>query len=115
MSQSRLSSLTEAIVSTAVGFLISMCLTAVVLPLYGHTVTWGENAQITAIFTIFSIARSYLLRRWFNASWKRPAVEVSELTRLTPAEVVQIRAFLAAQPSFYRPPFHRPTTPPRSL
>ena len=66
MSQSRLSSLTETVVSIAIGFFVSVVITAVVMPAYGHNVTLGENLQITAIFTVASIVRGYYVRRLFN-------------------------------------------------
>jgi hypothetical protein len=65
--QTRLSSLIEAVINVAIGFVVSLVLTALVLPAYGHAVTWSENLQITGIFTISSILRSYAVRRWFNA------------------------------------------------
>jgi hypothetical protein len=65
--QTRLSSLIEAVINVAIGFVVSLVLTALVLPAYGHAVTFSENLQITGIFTIASIARSYAVRRWFNA------------------------------------------------
>lgn len=73
MTQSRLSSLLEAVINVAIGFFISVAITAIVLPAYGHQVSLGENLQITGIFTLASIARSYLLRRWFNARIHRAA------------------------------------------
>lgn len=66
MNQTRLASLIEAVISTAIGFVVSVFLTALVLPAYGHAVTFGQNLQITAIFTVASILRSYCVRRWFN-------------------------------------------------
>lgn len=63
--QSRLGSMVETVVSIAIGFCISMVLTAVVLPAYGHNVTLGQNLQITAIFTVASILRGYFVRRLF--------------------------------------------------
>jgi len=65
--QTRLSSLIEAVINVAIGFVVSLVLTALVLPAYGHAVTFSENLQITGIFTIASIVRSYCVRRWFNA------------------------------------------------
>jgi len=65
MSQSRLSSFAETCLSIAIGFVVSLILTALVLPAYGHAVTFGQNLQITGIFTIASIARGYLVRRAF--------------------------------------------------
>lgn len=67
MMQSRLSSLIEAVINVAIGFAVSLGITAIVLPAYGHAVSWSENLQITGIFTVASIVRSYAVRRWFNA------------------------------------------------
>lgn len=78
MTQTRLSSLVEAVFNVAVGFVVSVLITAVVLPAYGHAVTWGDNLQITAIFTVSSIARSYVLRRWFNSRIHRAAQSFSQ-------------------------------------
>ena len=65
MSQSRRMSLIETVTSIAIGFAVSVVLTAVVMPAYGHAVTLGDNLQITGIFTVASIARGYLVRRAF--------------------------------------------------
>ena len=70
MKQSRISSFAETCLSIAIGFVVSLILTAVVLPSYGHAVTFGQNLQITGIFTIASIARGYLVRRAF-VRWGR--------------------------------------------
>ena len=66
MTQSRLSSFAEAVISIAIGFAVSLVITAIVLPAYGHMVTLSENVQITAIFTVASIVRMYAVRRFFN-------------------------------------------------
>jgi hypothetical protein len=70
--QSRLSSLTETCLSIAIGFIISMVITAFLLPAYGHPVSLGDNFQITAIYTVASVARGYLVRRWFNGMGQKP-------------------------------------------
>lgn len=66
MTQSRLASLLETCTSIAIGFVVSVIITAVVMPAYGHHVTLGQNLQITAIFTVASIVRGYYVRRLFN-------------------------------------------------
>ena len=71
MSQSRRMSLIETCASIAIGFVVSVIITAVVMPAYGHHVTLADNIQITLIFTVASIARGYLVRRAFNR-WGRP-------------------------------------------
>lgn len=70
MSQSRRMSLVETCVSIAIGFIVSVIITAVVMPAYGHHVTFSENIQITLIFTVASIARGYLVRRAFVKWWR---------------------------------------------
>jgi hypothetical protein len=67
MNQTKIGSLLETLAGIAIGFVVSLVLTAVVMPAYGHQVTMGDNLQITGIFTIASIIRGYLVRRWFNA------------------------------------------------
>lgn len=66
MGQSRLHSLSETLSSIAVGFVVSLLLQAVVLPLYGHHITLSQNVQITVIFTVASVLRTYAMRRLFN-------------------------------------------------
>lgn len=66
--QSRSMSLAEAVISTAIGFLVSFMLTVVVLPAFGYHVTVGDALGITAIYTAASIARSYAVRRLFNGT-----------------------------------------------
>lgn len=63
--QSRLHSLLETLASIAIGFCVSLGITAVVLPAYGMTVSWQSNFEITSIFTAASILRGYAVRRAF--------------------------------------------------
>lgn len=65
--QSKLGSLIEAIINTAIGFLISMAMSLTVYPMFGHAFTLAQNIGITVIFTVASIVRGYAVRRWFNA------------------------------------------------
>lgn len=70
--QSRGMSLVESIANVAVGYLVSLALTAVVLPAFGYAVTAGDAIGISAVFTAASIVRSYALRRVFTrAPWAR--------------------------------------------
>ena len=66
MTQTRLSSFAETVISIGIGFCVSLVITAIVLPAYGHHVTLSENVQITAILTVASILRMYAVRRFFN-------------------------------------------------
>jgi hypothetical protein len=62
-------SLGEVCIGTAIGFVIAYLANAAVMPLFGHHVTAAENLGITAIFTVISILRGYLVRRVFE-SWR---------------------------------------------
>lgn len=64
--QNKKQSLIETIISTVIGLLVSLITQIVVFPLYGLEVSFNQNIQITIIFTIVSIARGYLIRRFFN-------------------------------------------------
>lgn len=71
--QSKLSSLGEAWLNTAIGYLINLGVQLIVYPFYGATFTVGENIQIGFIFMAVSMARSYALRRLFNRRVSRNA------------------------------------------
>lgn len=64
--QSRRLSLLEAMANIVVGFVVSLAITAAVMPLFGHHVTAAQNVAITSIFTVASLLRGYALRRVFN-------------------------------------------------
>lgn len=64
--QIRRHSALETAINVAVGLVISYCLTATVLPAFGHQITPSQNVWITTIFTVASVLRSYALRRVFN-------------------------------------------------
>lgn len=63
--QSRRLSAAEAVVSTAIGFAVSLALTVTVLPAFGYPVTAPDAWGITAVFTVASVLRSYVVRRVF--------------------------------------------------
>lgn len=67
MSQSKSDSFIEQIVNTVIGFCISMAVWAwIVAPLWDYDPSFMDNLGITAIFTVTSILRGYVLRRVFN-------------------------------------------------
>lgn len=64
--QTRLQSLIEAWVNVIIGYFVALIAQLIVFPLYDLEVSFSQNLQIGLIFTVVSIARSYLLRRLFN-------------------------------------------------
>jgi general stress protein CsbA len=67
VSQSRSRSLLETVTSTAIGFAVSLVLTAAVLPAFGYRTTWTHDFWITCIFTVASVLRGYAVRRLFES------------------------------------------------
>lgn len=68
MKQSRIMSLVEAVANVAVGYGVAVVTQILVFPLFGLSTTLAENMAMGAIFTVVSIARSFGLRRLFEAA-----------------------------------------------
>lgn len=66
MSQSRLGSVAEALISIAIGLVVSIIANRIVFPMYGFVPTFNQNVQITIIYTGISFVRHYGVRRLFN-------------------------------------------------
>ena len=64
--QSQSHSFAEATTNIVVGFGVSVALTALLMPAFGHHVTLPQNIALTSVFTIASFIRAYGLRRLFN-------------------------------------------------
>lgn len=65
--QSRAASALEAVLNVGSGFVLALLLwQLVVAPLWGYEVTMLDNLGITTIFTVASVVRSYVWRRYFN-------------------------------------------------
>ncbi len=67
MTQTRLGSFIEAVINTTIGFAINFTANLIILPLFGYTPTLLDNFKLGLLYTIVSVARSYVVRRWFNA------------------------------------------------
>ena len=65
--QTRLMSLVESVANIVVGFGVAVITQLLVFPLFGLAASLSDNLVIGLIFTIVSLARSYALRRLFNA------------------------------------------------
>jgi len=66
MAQSRRRSLIEACANIAVGYGLAVLTQIAAFPLFGLHASLSENLGIGLIFTVVSLARSYVLRRLFN-------------------------------------------------
>lgn len=66
MSQTKLGSFTEAWANIGVGFGINFIANLIIMPMYSFYITPTQAFTMGIIFTAISLARSYVLRRWFN-------------------------------------------------
>ena len=69
--QSRLHSLLESIANILIGYGVAVASQVLIFPLYGIEISLGTNMAIGLWFTMISIIRSYLLRRWFTRRTER--------------------------------------------
>ena len=65
--QTKKQSLIESLTSTTIGIIIGIVLNLTILPIFGYPVSLSDSLWISVIFTIVSIIRSYIIRRWFNS------------------------------------------------
>jgi hypothetical protein len=65
MKQSKTKSLIESVANVAAGFLISLLIQLLIYPLLDIEVSINQNLTITAVFTVVSIIRNYIIRRLF--------------------------------------------------
>lgn len=66
MMQTKKQSFIESLANVAIGYLISLISLFVIFPILGISSSTGKNLIITLYFTVISISRSYILRRYFN-------------------------------------------------
>jgi hypothetical protein len=67
MAQTQLGSFIEASANIVVGFVVNFTANLLILPAFGfRSLTFKTNFEIGLLYTVISLARSYVLRRWFN-------------------------------------------------
>jgi len=67
MNQTRLGSFIEAWINVAIGYGINFTANMLIFPHFGFHITVKENLILGLLYTVISVARSYIIRRWFNA------------------------------------------------
>ena len=65
--QSKRESMIESLTSTTIGIIIGIVLNLTILPIFDYNITVVDSLWISVIFTIVSIIRSYVIRRFFNS------------------------------------------------
>lgn len=66
--QSRVQSFIESLTNIMIGYMVALLSQLLIFPLFDIDVSLSENLLIGLYFTIISIARSYMVRRYFNWS-----------------------------------------------
>ncbi len=99
MKQSRAMSLVEAIANVAVGYGVAVVTQILIFPVFGLHTTLAQNLKMGAVFTVVSIARSYLLRRLFEVVRVREPKSPNDGMKVTPARPVKYTRFQRKEPS----------------
>jgi hypothetical protein len=76
--QTKKGSLIEAGINILIGFCINYIANLLILPLFGFHVSLSDNFLIGLLYTGVSVARSYAVRRWFDARIHRAAMQLSK-------------------------------------
>jgi hypothetical protein len=78
VNQSRLGSLIEAGMNILIGYGVALGSQIVVFPWFGIHVPLSTNLWIGLWFTLISLVRSYIIRRWFNARLQSAAKSLAK-------------------------------------
>ena len=73
--QTKRQSLIETLTSVFVGWLIGVILNMLVLPLFDYNITVVDSLLVSLIFTVISVVRGYLIRRFFNSKERKYDVD----------------------------------------
>ena len=73
--QSKRQSLIETLTSVFVGWLIGVILNLTILPLFDYNITVVDSLLVSLIFTVISVVRGYLIRRFFNSKERKYDVD----------------------------------------
>lgn len=71
MGQSKLESVVEATCNIGSGFILSLVVWQILAGIMEIPMPLSRNLVITSIFTVVSLTRSYLWRRYFNTRLRR--------------------------------------------
>lgn len=69
--QSKKNSFIESLTNVCVGYFVAIASQLVIFPMFNIHIPLKDNFIIGGYMTLVSIARSYLLRRWFTKRTER--------------------------------------------
>jgi hypothetical protein len=77
MQQSKLGSLYESAINILIGFVVALSSQLLIFPMFDIDISISSNLGITLWFTLISVVRSYVVRRWFNARLRSAAMKMA--------------------------------------
>lgn len=77
MQQTKASSLIESLMNIAIGYGVALLSQILIFPFFDIYVSITTNMWIGVWFTVISLVRSYVIRRWFNAKLHKAAMALS--------------------------------------
>jgi len=78
MKQTKKQSFIESLTNVAIGYVISLASIFILFPLLGINSSISKNLIITLYFTILSILRSYVIRRYFNNKEPKDSLNIKK-------------------------------------
>jgi membrane protein implicated in regulation of membrane protease activity len=64
--QSKLHSFLESALNIVIGYVVAILSQLIIFPMFGIHIPFHENLLMGLFFTVISLIRSYVIRRWFN-------------------------------------------------
>jgi small basic protein len=68
--QTKKQSLLESFTNVLIGVVVALMSQIAIFPFFDIHVPLSDNIAIAALFTVVSLIRSYLVRRYFNKIWR---------------------------------------------
>ena len=78
MNQTKIESLLESLVNIIIGYSVALASQLLIFPMVDIDVPLSTNLWIGLWFTLISLARSYVIRRWFNAGLHKMVVSAAK-------------------------------------
>jgi len=79
MTQTRLQSLIESLMNILIGYGVALISQIAIFPMFDIHISLGTNLWIGAWFTVISLVRSYIIRRWFNRRLHEAALKMAQV------------------------------------
>jgi hypothetical protein len=77
MNQTKLGSLIESGINILIGYFVALASQLLIFPLFDIHIGLSTNLWIGLWFTVISLVRSYVIRRWFNARLHGMAMQIA--------------------------------------